>query len=108
MKLVESKIKKRLEQYQSEIDPDEIWEGIQRKKYKKKKIRKKYLMISAVFLLFLYFSQLMIFHQKDKTPSGYKSSESYKGVFQEQNTEIAPGAGKNTYIDSTNSVSAKR
>jgi len=60
MNSIEDKIKKRLDQYQSEIDPNEIWEGIQRKRHPKKDGRKIiFFMLAAIILLVLFVSLLI-------------------------------------------------
>ncbi len=54
-------LKKRINQYKSEVDPDEIWEGIQRKRYpQKRKRRFLFILFAAGILLFLITATFVI------------------------------------------------
>ncbi len=68
-------LKKRINQYKSEVDPDEIWEGIQRKRYpQKRKRRFLFILFAAGILLFLITATFVI--SKSLTGDNNKISKS--------------------------------
>ena len=110
MEYLEDKIKQRLNRYQSEIDPVEIWEGIQRKRNIRKKRRILLLLpIATAFSLFFVLTLWINTLPDNKKEQQTNPGKEYKSLTHIQN-EIANKEDKNFTRDErkTQDVSRKK
>lgn len=84
MNNIENKIKEKLNQYYSEVNPDEIWRGIQRKRNAGKKRRRAFLLplIAAAFvttIVIFWIGNIPQNHNKAKgAPEGFENKKNIK------------------------------
>ena len=98
-------LKKRINRYKSEVDPEEIWEGIQRKRYpQKRKRRFLFVLAAAGILLFLITATFVI----SKSLGGNNKSKISKSDSVIDSNQIhSPSYTENTFSSNKKDMAGK-